>query len=256
MDKDTADQIILPNSGEYYFYTGLMKGDFIKITSLFIKIVLFVTGTLLLYGVIWYERFSADIYYRTLLNQMVSHICMIHLFGGFVLMFGYIMIFGFQIQCQVLCNFIFFNARFFIVSSLTHLTVRQCIKCLYIFQRRFVTCVNDDFVAVFLLLCNVMLCGLYTFVAYFFGHHNAEINYHCCTGKAYSKNIKITLNLFKANGNSSMSQVWFQKRVGPGKDYFHFYPFVIQNIIQIFVFFTCIIKKHLNYKHENFCFSF
>jgi hypothetical protein len=64
-------------------------------------------------------------------------------------------------------------------------------------------------------------------VAYFFGHHNNEINYHCCTGKTYSENIKTTLDLFKANGNSSMSLVWFQKRVGPGKDNFYFYLFVL-----------------------------
>jgi hypothetical protein len=228
MYTEIADLLILPNTdaGDYYFYTDLMKWDSIKIASLFIKIILFVSGTLLLYGVIWYERFSADIRYRTLMNQMVSHICMIHLFGGFVLMIGFVITFGFQIHSKAICNIIFFNARFFIVSSHTHLTLRQCIKCLYIFHKRFVYCVNDDFLAMFLLMCNVMLCGLFIFVAYFFGHHNNEINYHCCTGKTYSVNIKTTLDLFKANGNSSMSPVWFQKRVGPGK--YYFYLFVLK----------------------------
>ena len=215
MYVDNADRA-LSYPGDYY-YADLMQWDLLKISTLFLRIVLFLTGTILLYGVIWYERCSADIRYRTLMNQMISHVCMIHMYGGFVFLLGFFVIFIIELQWQTLCDIMLFNARFFIVCSVTHLTLRQCIKYLYIYHWRFAFCVNDDFAAIFLLMFNVMVCGLFTFVAYFFGHHNAEITYHCCIGRTYSENIKITLDLLKDNGNSSMALIWFQKSIGPGK---------------------------------------
>ena len=165
------------------FYSNLNKWDSVKYGTLFFKVILSMTGSVLLYGVIWYERFSADLRYRTLMNQMLSHLCIFHIFVGPHFMVGVVLFFCFDEQPEVVCNFFTFIGRLLFLCSLTQLVLRQLIKYFYIFHWKYATCINDDFAAIFLLTANVMLSSIFQFVTYFFGHHNAEISFHCCTGR-------------------------------------------------------------------------
>ena len=196
------------------FYSNLTKWDSAKYATLFFKIILTITGNVLLYGVIWYECFSADLRYRTLMNQMLSHLCILHICEGPVFMIGFVIYFCFDEHPENFCHIIAFAGRLLFLCSLTQLTLRQLIKYYCIFHRKH--CFNDDFAAVFLLTANVMLSNIFEFVTYFFGHHNAEINFHCCTGRKPSENIARTMNYMKNNGNSTITHVWFNASLGPG----------------------------------------
>ena len=58
-------------------YAGLLQWDSLKVASIVVNVVIMFVGPSLLYAVIWYERFSADLMYRTLINQLLSHTCYI-----------------------------------------------------------------------------------------------------------------------------------------------------------------------------------
>jgi hypothetical protein len=64
---------------DHHFFSGLKSWDYVKWITILLNILMTITGTILSLGVIWYERHSADIRYRTLMNQMLSHICFIHI---------------------------------------------------------------------------------------------------------------------------------------------------------------------------------
>ena len=71
-------------------YAGLLQWDSLKVASIVVNVVIMFIGPSLLYAVIWYERYSADLMYRTLINQLLSHMCYIeviisycHLFETF-----------------------------------------------------------------------------------------------------------------------------------------------------------------------------
>ncbi len=68
-----------PLEVEHHFFTGLKSLDCVKWITILLIILFTITGTILSLGVIWYERYSVDIRYRTLMNQMISHICFIHI---------------------------------------------------------------------------------------------------------------------------------------------------------------------------------
>ncbi len=221
------------------FYSNLTQWDEIKFITLVFKIILSMTGSFMLYGVIWcqfhqhstssfyasrsqkrkkdspvvsifyafgicsckscpqnvdeidprYERYSADLRYRTLMNQMLSHLCIFHMCESPLFIIGFFINFSVQSQSELTCHVFTFIGRLMFLFSLTHLVLRQLIKNFYIFHLKHITSLNDDFVAVFLLMLNVMFNTLFAFVTFFFGHHNAEIHFHCCTGRKVSENI-------------------------------------------------------------------
>ena len=53
-------------------YAGLLQWDSLKVASIVVNGVIMFVGPSLLYAVIWYERFSADLMYRTLINHRES----------------------------------------------------------------------------------------------------------------------------------------------------------------------------------------
>jgi hypothetical protein len=50
--------------GKVMVYSTLKKFDLVKGTAICVRILLTISGVLLSFAVIWYERFSADIRYR------------------------------------------------------------------------------------------------------------------------------------------------------------------------------------------------
>jgi hypothetical protein len=132
-------------------------------------------------------------------------------------MIGFVIYFCFDEHPEIFCHIFAFAGRFLFICSLNQLTLRELIKYYYIFHWKHITCLNDDFTAVFLLRANIMLSSIFEFVTYFFGHHNAMINFHCCTGRKPSENIERTIIYMKNNGNSTIKDVWFKlTNLGPG----------------------------------------
>ncbi len=128
---------------------------------------------------------------------------------------NFVLIFCFTSLPNPICNLICVIGRYLFLCSLTQLTLRQLIKYFYIFYWSCTTRICDDFDALFLVLVNLMLCLVFIFVTYFFGHNNAEINFHYCSGCNHTKNIEDTLALWRRHGNMTISTIWFQTSVGP-----------------------------------------
>jgi len=103
----------------------------------------------------------------------------------------------------------------------------------------------------FLLIANLMLCLVFIFVTYFFGHNNAEMNFHYCTGCSHIKNIEDTLALWRRHGNMTVSSVWFQTSIGP--DPLEYFTYICLFSLISITFLTLFYKHELDFKAISFC---
>lgn len=78
------------------------------------------------------------------------------------------------------CDFIVFVGRALYICALGELTARQIIKFLYIFHFKHLINLNEDFVALFVTLVNLVFCGIFVFVSYYLGFHYSEIDFNIC----------------------------------------------------------------------------
>jgi hypothetical protein len=62
------------------FYSALYEWDTLKTVYLVSHSLLSIFCPILLLCIIWYEKNSADLRYRSLINQLLSHLCFILLF--------------------------------------------------------------------------------------------------------------------------------------------------------------------------------
>jgi len=74
------------------FFAGVMHWDGLKFFYLVFQIIITVVGPCLLHSIYWYERFSAELHYRTLLNQLISHFCLLSIAGCIFARFPYVLI--------------------------------------------------------------------------------------------------------------------------------------------------------------------
>ena len=153
----------LTNTSDH-LYVGLLQWDWIKVTSMALNILIMIFGPSLLYSVIWYERFSADLMYRTLINQLLSHLCYIQTLNCILSRLAFILIYWYGPFPEPACDVIFIYAHYAFVCTITEITIRQLIKFLYIFKWKLVAGLNDDFAAVFATLANLVSTSPTTFV--------------------------------------------------------------------------------------------
>jgi len=179
------------------FYSGLLQLDFLKCINLVLNIVVIFIGPSLLYSVIWYERFGADLMYRTLLNQLLSHLCYMVLFTCILTRINYFGIFFFGPVTGIYCDVSIYFGRLSFVVTLTQITMRQILKYLYIFKWKSIVGLNDNFFAMFVTMLNLFLSSAFVFVTYFLGFHNEELDYHICTGRRPLDNVMMTLREMK-----------------------------------------------------------
>jgi hypothetical protein len=52
------------------FFEGFLQWDALKVGNVALNVLLVLAGPCLLYTVVWYERYGADLMYRTLINQV------------------------------------------------------------------------------------------------------------------------------------------------------------------------------------------
>ena len=162
------------NISETNFYKGLQELDTINVVSLILNVVVFLVGPLLLYSVIWYERFSADLIYRTLINQLLSHLCRMQIAICLSTRFSYFVVFYLSPLPTTICNLNIFSGRVAFSLMIIQITARQFIKYLYIFKWKTIVSLNDDFFAIYISATNIIFCFVFAFVTYFLGFHLEE----------------------------------------------------------------------------------
>ena len=183
------------------FFAGVMQWDGLKFFYLVFQIIISVVGPSLLYSIYWYERFSADLRFRTLLNQLISHFCLLNIAGCIFARCPYVLILFFGPFSVPICDFTILTGRFLFLCVLTEITIRQTIKFSYIFQQKLVA-MNADFAAVFITLCNLTLSGCLCLVTFMIGFHTSEVDYHICTGRSPDENIKESFKYLDFNSNN------------------------------------------------------
>jgi hypothetical protein len=142
------------------------------VVSIVSNLLILFLGPSLLYAVIWYERFSADLMYRTLINQLLSHLCYIQALNCILSRLAFILIYSFGPFPGIACDVIFTYARYAFVATITEITIRQVIKYFYIFNWKHVVGLNDDFAAFYITFVNLGLSAILVFVFYFLGFNN------------------------------------------------------------------------------------
>ncbi len=105
------------------FFAGVMQWDGLKFFYLVFQIIISVVGPSLLYSIYWYERFSADLHFRTLLNQLISHFCLLSIAGCIFARFPYVLILFFGPFSVPICDFTILTGRFLFLSVLTEITI-------------------------------------------------------------------------------------------------------------------------------------
>ena len=152
------------------FYASLLEWDETKTVFVIWHALLTLLGPGLFITIIWYEKYSCNLHYRTLINQLLSHFCRLHLFGCLVVRIPYIYFLSFGDFSNIGCEITVFLGLVFYILMVTQVCMRQVIKYLYIFKWRYVIGLNDDFFAMFLTLTNVLLSCLLAFVDLFMGN--------------------------------------------------------------------------------------
>ena len=198
------------------FYTGLLEWDTIKIVNVCLNILLIFVGPCLLYSVIWYERFSADLIYRTLINQLLSHLCFIEMATCILSRFSYFANYCFGPWPYTVCDVSIFYGRLTFILMVNQITIRQLIKYLYIYNWRNIVGLNDDFFACFITILNIFLSFVFVFVSYFLGFNNEEPDYHICTGKTPAENVLMTMKQIRHPNpfNVTTSSEWMKDGYG------------------------------------------
>ena len=74
------------------FIFGLYEDNGFMIVYSIFNLCMTVTSSVLLYSICWYERHNADLRFRTLINQLLSHVCLASLLGAFVARIPHVLI--------------------------------------------------------------------------------------------------------------------------------------------------------------------
>ena len=216
------------------FYTGLQTWDGLKITIVVLNIFIILIGPFLLYSVIWYERFSSDLMHRTLINQLLSHLCFIEILSCFFSRLSFFSSYCFGPLPTGICDFSTLLSRYGLVLTMNEITIRQLIKFLYVFKWRYLAHLHADFSAHFFTLLNIVLGLTLALATYFLGFHNEELDYHVCTGRMPTENVVSVLNQMGLKNISNSSSAGWLKEVY-GRDPLDFYVKCLSIVLLILV---------------------
>ena len=190
------------------FFAGVREENGFGLFFILLQIAITVTAPIILYSIYWYERYSADIRYRTLLNQLLSHYFLICLFGSFIPRIPQAIYHLQGPMSPAFCTFSMGWSRYVFLLVVIQLGTRQTIKFFYIFKWKYVVGLNDDFAAFFLTLNNIMLSALFIFTTYYLGYFTAEVDFHVCTGKHPKENIAVAFHyIIWRNGSENVTQM-------------------------------------------------
>ena len=83
------------STSDRHYYDGYYNWDLVKWTSVIWQSLLVAVSPFLLYSVVWYERHSAELRYRTIINQLLSRLCLIDIFAATTAQSAYVAIMAF-----------------------------------------------------------------------------------------------------------------------------------------------------------------
>jgi hypothetical protein len=178
-------------SNEIYgtIYAGFMEWDNFKLLYLIFHICLTFVAPLILYSIVWYERHGSDLQYRTVTHIVLSHICLISIAKCLTARIPYVAILFISPLSPNKCDLIILIGRHSFLCSFNEILIWQLTKYFYIFKWRHLVSLNDEFSAIFLTMCNLLLSAVFLIATYMSGYHNAELDYHICTGRSPRVNI-------------------------------------------------------------------
>jgi hypothetical protein len=179
----------LNNTESDNFFAGYYEFDAIKLFYLLFHVAITFIGPGLLYSVIWYENYGSDVHYRTVINILLSHICWINIFKCLIERIPYILMITMGPFPRPACDGITLFARYFFLCNFNEILLWQLMKYFYIFQWGRFALMDDDFIAAFVTLTNLLLCAIFIMVCYMIGFNNVEMDHHICTGKEPAVNI-------------------------------------------------------------------
>ena len=184
---------------------------------------------------------------------MLSNVCMLNIWFTLVNTTTFLLVFSFNSLPNQLCDLIVSHARLIFTCSLLQLTIRQVVKYVYIGHWKYMSIIDDEFVASFLLQWGMMICSIFIYISYFFGHNNNEMNYHYCTGNKHTLNIQNTLAYLGTHGNSSLQQIWIRQLLGEDPlDYLTFSLLALLVLVSILTWINKHAKKLKNI-YRNVC---
>ena len=190
------------------FFSGVREKNGFGLFFLLYQIAITLTAPIIQYSIYWYERYSADIRYRTLMNQLLSHYFLVCFFGSFIPRIPQAIYHLQGPMSPSFCTFSMGFSRYIFLLSITELGTRQTIKLLYIFKWKYIVGLNDDFAAFFLTLNNIVLSGLFIFTTYYLGYFTAEVDFHVCTGKHPTENIAVAFAYMTwRKGNENVTEL-------------------------------------------------
>jgi hypothetical protein len=173
-------------------YSGLLEWDNFKLFYIIFHILLTFVAPLVLYSIVWYERYGSDLQYRTLMHMILSHICLISIARCLTARIPYVAILFTSPLSPNKCDSIILIGRYSFMCTFNEILIWQLIKYLYIFKWQHLVSLNDEFSAIFLTMCNLLLSAVFSIATYMSGYHNAELDYHICTGRSPRVNILTT----------------------------------------------------------------
>ena len=234
----------MENFDPKHYFDGFYRWDVTKYISVIWQFVIIAICPVLLYSVVWYERHSADLRYRTIINRLLSRLCFIDIVACIVAQSSYLIIFIFGPLEVNYCNFIVMVARFFYVVCISIITLRQIVRYLYIFKWKYVACLNDDFLAEFITLYLFVFGFTFSFATFVLGYHNEDLDFHICTGNNPLVNINLTSKAMSHPANETFKPVWFQPdRMSDPIDYFSTVMLIILVVVS---FKTWCFSHHTN----------
>jgi hypothetical protein len=76
--KKLSSQVLVKmfSQNESDYFSFLMEPNPMKYIGLFISITCIFVGPILIYGIIWYERYGSNNHHRTFLNMILSMYCL------------------------------------------------------------------------------------------------------------------------------------------------------------------------------------
>ena len=84
------------STSDRHYYDGYYNWDLVKCASVIWQSLLVAVSPFLLYSVVWYERHSAELRYRTIINnQLLSRLCLIDIFAATTAQSAYVAIMAF-----------------------------------------------------------------------------------------------------------------------------------------------------------------
>jgi len=201
----SAENFSNSSQSDNNFFSGIYNDNSLKTVLILFHIAFTVTGPLLLYSIIWYERYSADIHHRTLINQLLSNICMINLVNCF--------------SGRILANVLFVTGpnpvgpcsasilwnKFWFLAIIQLLLTQQIAKVFYVFKWKLVVGLNENFFARFFTSCIIISSALMSFVSFFLGFKCSGVDFHIYTGRHPKANIEAEAAfLYRANSTTTL----------------------------------------------------